>query len=118
MNMQKLVIIIGVLITLASCSGKPDMENIILYADREAPLGWIHLTIYKDSTFEYQSRGIGTSKIWKGKAQIKKDSIQFEYQDSIPIVGERAYFTDKYIDYLDVGGNGKIEIKFSKLKTE
>jgi len=92
------------------------MENIILYANREAPLGWIHLTIYKDSTFEYKSLGIRTEKVWKGKALIKKDSIQFKYKDSVPIIGEKAYYTDKYVDYFEMEGNGKIKIDYSRLK--
>lgn len=116
MNIQKLVIIIGVLITLASCFRKPDMENIILYAHREAPLGHVHLTVFKDSTFEFELSGIATSKIWKGKAVIEKDSINFNYYDSIPIVGKRAYYNNKYVEYLD--RPERIEIKFNKLESE
>jgi hypothetical protein len=116
MNIQKLVIIIGVLTTLASCFRKPNMENIILYANREAPLGHVHLTIFKDSTFEFELSGITTSKIWKGKAVIKKYSINFNYYDSIPVVGKKAYYNNKYVEYLEKFE--KVEIKFNKLKSE
>ena len=116
MNIQKLVIIIVVLITLVSCFRKPDMENIILYANREAPLGHVHLTVFKDSTFEFELSGITTSKIWKGKAIIEKDSINFNYYDSIPVVGKRAYYNNKYIEYLD--RSERVEIKYNKLKPE
>ncbi len=116
MNIQKLLILIGIPIALSACSRKPNMENIILYAHREVPLGHVHLTIFKDSTFEFETSGIGISNIWKGKAAIKKDSIKFNYFDSIPIVGERAYFDNKYVEYLDQFE--RVEIKYNKLKSE
>ncbi len=116
--MRKIILLVGILGILTSCNQKRNTYDLILYAERETPLGWIHLVVYKDSTFEYISRGIGIKDIWKGKAFIKKDSIRFKYFDSIPTVGEKAYYTEKYIDYLDGKSNGRIKIKFSKLKHE
>lgn len=91
---------IVILLITMYCNRNKNTENNILYAEYEAPLGYIHLTIFKDSTFEYLSRGIWTHSVWNGKAIINKDSIFFEYDVSIPIVGERAYYNSKYVDFI------------------
>jgi hypothetical protein len=51
-------LIFGILLII-SCSTKnrENKKELLLQADREAPLGWVYLRIYKDSTFEFESRG-------------------------------------------------------------
>ena len=82
--MKELTTLLLIILLLSSCgqSEKKSREiekEPILLADREAPLGWVYLRIYSDSTFEFESRGLRTSSIYPGKAVIIADSIFFEY---------------------------------------
>src|SRR5688572_26076367 len=98
MTKKKLVNIlfqVVILTLLSSCnsrtSDKMESKKAILLADREAPLGWIYLRIYEDSTFEFESRGLerqGT--IYPGTIDLIGDTIVFHYRDSIPIAGDKA----------------------------
>ena len=93
-------LIIGLLI-IVSCSTKKKEEKkeILLLANREAPLGWLHLRVYKDSTFEFESSGLRTSTKYKGKALIDKYQIQFNFFDSIPKAGSIAIYDARGQDY-------------------
>jgi hypothetical protein len=86
-----------------------------LLADREAPLGWVYLRIYQDSTFEFESKGIRIGTIYSGKAEIKNDTIFFNYTDSIPSAGKTAIISDYTITYIDGEYHESVEIKLSKL---
>ncbi len=100
------------------CNREPDYDQFLLLSDREAPLGWIYFTVYKDSTFEYISRGLRERDTYKGKAIIKKDSIFLKYYDSVPIVGTKVYFTKKYVEFVklnEYGFNPRLETKLNKL---
>lgn len=95
---------------------KEKVRQPILLADREAPLGWLYLRIYADSTFEFESRELerkGT--IYTGHAHITKDSIFFHYNDSVPYAGSKAAYNKKFVSY-DASKNGRetLEIKVSK----
>ncbi len=59
---QAIKLIFGLLlITSCSTENKEKKKELLLQAYREAPLGWIYLRIYQDSTFEFESRGLRTS---------------------------------------------------------
>ena len=94
--MNRIVQIAIVVLIFTSCSfdskqkeGQDD-KVIILSADREAPLGWVYLRIYQDSTFEFESAGLRKGEIYKGKALITMDMICFNYIDSVPKAGQTA----------------------------
>jgi hypothetical protein len=88
----------------------------ILKADREAPLGWVYLTIYQDSTFEFTLTGIrGIGDVYKGKVEIGKDSLFFAYSDSIPRAGKTAVYNDKVIAYIDGEYHERVNISLMKL---
>ena len=71
-------------------------KEILLKAGREAQLGWVYLTIYKDSTFQFAYTGLrGDYDIYNGKVSIKKDSMFFSYQDSIPRAGTKVIYNNK-----------------------
>ena len=94
-------------------------ETAILLADREAPLGWIYLRIFRDSSFEFESRGLerrGT--IYAGKAKITADTIFFNYQDSIPKAGTIAIYSDKYVAYINGTYPERVEISSNKLSVK
>ena len=91
----------------------------LLKADREAPLGWVYLTIYQDSSFEFIYSGIRLDKdIYSGKVKIRNDSLLFTYNDSIPKAGKTAVFNNKYVGYIDGDYPEQLNISFSKLVYE
>lgn len=88
----------------------------ILKADREAPLGWVYLTIHQDSSFEFKLTGIrGDGDVYKGKVEIKKDSLFFTYSDSIPRAGKTAVYNDKVVAYIDGVYPERVNISMTKL---
>ncbi len=119
-KMMKNILAITILIfILSSCweRNKRDYENKepILLADREAPLGWVYLRIYKDSTFEFENRGLRFGTIYLGKVKITADTLYFEYTDSVPKAGSKAIYSDKYVSYVNGDYPERVEIKLSKL---
>jgi hypothetical protein len=114
---NKIIIIVSIVVLLTSISlwnRRIDYDRFLLLSDRQAPLGWIYFTIYKDSTFEYTSRGLSDRDIYKGKAIIKKDSIFLNYYDSIPIVGKRVFYTKDYVEFVDLK-NSRLKTRLNKL---
>ena len=110
------------LMSLGSCTtDKPtntDTKEPILLADREAPLGWVYLRIYADSTFEFESRGLErTGTIYPGTIELKGDTILFHYSDSLPKAGDRAMLTDRAVSYFGGKYPESVEIKLNKIKT-
>ncbi len=102
---------------LTSCNNLTiRMEKMpILKADREAPLGWVYLTIYQDSTFEFTLAGIRGGDVYKGKVEIEKDSLFFAYTDSIPRAGKTAVYNDKVLTYIDGEYPERVNISLTKL---
>lgn len=106
--------------TLSQCNSSnprtPEPQTL-LKADREAPLGWVYLTVYLDSTFQFTTTGIRANLTtnYLGKAVIKGDSIFFRYLDSIPRAGKTAVFNDKVVAYIDGEYPERLQIKHSTL---
>ena len=91
-------------LTITSCdnSSRTIEKPTLLRADREAPLGWVYLTIYQDSTFQFTLTGMrGAGNVYKGKVEIGKDTLHFTYADSIPKAGKTAVYNDKVVAYID-----------------
>ena len=106
------------LLTITSCnnSSKTIEKPAILRADREAPLGWVYLTVYQDSTFEFKVTGMrGEGKAYKGKVEIGSDTLQFTYLDSIPKAGQTAIYNDKVVSFIDGEYNERVSISMTKL---
>ncbi|MBU2928201.1 hypothetical protein [Winogradskyella psychrotolerans] len=100
-------------------SGKKKERETILLADREAPLGWVYLRIYKDKTFEFESRGLErVGDIYAGNVELKNDTIYFKYLDSIPKAGNKAILTEKFVSYFNGDYPERLEIKKSIIKTK
>jgi hypothetical protein len=124
MTLKKLINIffqVVIVTLLSSCSSKTsesiETKNPILLADREAPLGWIYLRIYEDSTFEFESRGLerqGT--IYPGTMDLISDTIVFHYSDSIPTAGDKAILTENSVSYFGGKYSESVQIKLNKLK--
>lgn len=82
---------------------KTDAKQVLLKAGREAPLGWVDLTIYRDSTFEFTLSGIRNSdkEVYSGVVEIRNDSLFFTYADSIPRAGKTAIYNNQLVGYID-----------------
>lgn len=103
---------------LTSCNNSINRmeKTTILKVDREAPLGWVYLTIYQDSTFEFTLTGIrGVGEVYKGKVEIGKDSLFFAYSDSIPRARKTAVYNDKIVAYIDGEYPERVNISMTKL---
>lgn len=113
--MKHVIIIITLSLILNSCNRSEKKETILL-ADREAPLGWIYLRVYKDRTFEFESRGLERrGDIYSGTIELKNDTIYFNYSDSIPKAGNRAILTKKFISYFNGEYSERLEIKQNEI---
>src|SRR5690554_5438178 len=109
---------IFILLLLTNCNNSTSRteKKPILKADREAPLGWVYLTIYQDSTFEFTLTGIRADKdVFKGKVEIRQDSLFFAYSDSIPRAGKTAIFNDKAVAYIDGEYIERLNISLTEL---
>ncbi|MGQ2984114.1 hypothetical protein [Flavobacterium sp.] len=106
-----------IVLFLFSCQKETKEKQPILLADREAPLGWVYLRIYPDSTFEFETRGLRDRNLFDGKAEITRDTLFFHYIDSIPYAGTKAVYTKGSVNYTNGAGktHESLEIKFSKL---
>ncbi len=116
--MKHVIIIITLILTLNSCN-RTEKKDTILLADREAPLGWIYLRIYKDKTFELESRGLERrGNIYSGTIELKNDTICFNYSDSIPKAGNRAILTKRFVSYFNGEYSELLEIKQNRIKID
>lgn len=107
---------------LVCCNSRPqesaDSGKPILLADREAPLGWVYLRIYEDSTFEFESRGLERrGRIYSGKVTLSADTIFFHYADSIPKAGRTAVLRGDYVSYIDGDYHERVQIRLNELIT-
>ena len=117
MNKQlyPLVIILLILVSCYSCDNLKQDKQAILLADREAPLGWVYLKMYRDQSFEFISRGLRDETVYPGTFRFRSDTVFFSYKDSIPKAGKTAIIRDKSVSYIDGAYPESIEIKFNKL---
>lgn len=117
MNIRIAYISIILFILIFSCKQNARFEKEpILLADREAPLGWIYLRIYEDSTFEFISAGLRSKTVYPGEVTIKNDTLFFHYIDSIPKAGSIAVFKSNAVAYINGSYPERIEIKLNKIK--
>lgn len=115
-NTSLTIVFASLLLTSCNNTTSRTEKTAILKADREAPLGWVYLTIYQDSTFEFTLTGIrGAGDIYKGKVEIGKDSLFFAYSDSIPRAGKTAIYNDKAVAYIDGEYPERLNISLTKL---
>ena len=115
--MKQAIIILTLILTLFSCN-RTEKETLLL-ADREAPLGWVFLRIYKDKTFEFESRGLERrGDIYSGTVDLRNDTLYFKYSDSIPRAGNKAILTEKFVSYFSGEYPESLEIKKNDLKAE
>ena len=108
-GLKRKLIFIFALLLVVSC--KRDLvTNGLLMAEREAPIGFNHLRIFKDSTFEFEYTSFPVSKIHKGTIEFREDTIHFNYIDSIPAFGDKAIIDGRYLVYTHGTYNEKLEI--------
>jgi len=81
----------------------------ILLADREAPVGWVYLRIYEDSTFEFSGNE------YHGTVFFNNDTLLFNYEGSVPKAGKTAIIKGKYLTYIEGTYREQLEIKLNNL---
>ena len=109
-----LITILSIYSLLSGCSQN---KTPVLLADREAPLGWVHLKLYSDSSFEFISSGLRGSDLYPGNYVTNNDTLFFEYSDSTPplLKATKAIITKHSVDYIDGLYPETLEIKLNKL---
>lgn len=90
-------------------------KEIVLLADRKAPLGWMYLKIYEDKSFAFISKALRDQTIYLGTVKVSSDTLHFIYRDSIPNAGMTAIITDKSVSYIEGSYPESLEIKVNKL---
>jgi hypothetical protein len=106
--------VISSLVYLSCEDAKRDKEPVLL-ADREAPLGWVNLKMYKDNSFEFISSGLRDKTVYSGTFRLSTDTIFFNYRDSIPKAGKTAIISAKTVSYFAGDYPESVEIKLNKL---
>jgi hypothetical protein len=85
-------------------------------ANREAPLGWVYLKLYSDSSFEFISSGLRDSDVYPGAFKINHDTIFFKYSDSIPKLNAfKAVIHKSYVDFIGGTYPESVHITLNKL---
>lgn len=86
---MKFTYIIFSLIFIGCSSNRSDKEdNLVLYAKREAPLGWLYLKLYNDGKFDFVSKGIRDESVYPGTYRIQSDTILLAFNDTVPKAGD------------------------------
>ncbi len=107
--MNKLLIFLFIIAMILSC--KRDLiKDGILMAEREAPIGFNHLRVFRDSTFEFEYKSFPNSKLHTGKITMENDTINFIYEDSIPAFGDKAIIDGKKLIYTNGNYNEVLDI--------
>ena len=76
------------------------------------------LRIYKDNTFEFESRGLERrGDVYQGTMTKKKDTLYFTFVDSIPKAGSKAIIKNNFLSYFGGEYSESLEIKRTKLKS-
>ncbi len=110
-------LIIVIFLSFCGCDNVKIIQDKhpLLLADREAPLGWVYLKIYKDKSFEFISAGLRDKTIYSGTYKLNNYTIYFNYKDSIPKAGKKAIITNRFVSYIGGIYPESLEIKLNKL---
>lgn len=117
--MREFIVVLTVLL-FVSCDSIINEKEVVkepnLLANREAPLGWVYLKTYPDSSFEFVLTGIRERSVYSGKYRVDTDTIFFDYSDSIPELNStQAIFKNNSIVYLNGTYNEVLRISINKL---
>lgn len=115
-----LSLFLGTLLFSSCGSNNQNQDNPktpILLADREAPIGWVYLKMYQDSTFEFILAG-RPSTVFPGTFELKEDTILFNYKDSVPAAGSQAILSEHYVSYINGEYREQVGITKNKIKIQ
>lgn len=107
---MKTIIAITIIFFLFISCKRDKSKNAILMAEREAPIGWNYLRIYKDSTFEFEYRSFRNSKSHEGTVRLINDTLYFNYFDSVPAFGNKAVIKRNNLIYMNGNYNERLEV--------
>ena len=88
------------LVMLAGCHDEAPTD-LLLAAEREAPIGWVRVRLFRDSTFELSlNRGS-----WKrGTFRTAQDTIIFDYLGETDSLRQRAVVVENELRFIGGGG--------------
>lgn len=117
MNKYLYFIIFFFLLIYTSCDNaqKGHDKKPVLLADREAPLGWVYLKVYDDQSFDFILTGLRDKTVYPGTYRLNKDTIFFNYTDSIPKAGKTGIINKHSVSYIDGSYSESVEIKLNQL---
>ena len=100
--LSTLFILLGIIACNPSTKKTDAALRPILSGYREAPLGWVYLRAYADSSFKFILTGLRDRHVYSGTYQINADTIYFKYADSVPKLNSfKAIITHNSIVYVD-----------------
>lgn len=114
MKIFRIILLSIAIFSVLNCKRKSN-KDVLLLADREAPMGWISLKMYSDKTFEFISSGFLSDDIYPGTYRIHNDTIYFEYSQMMPYAGKIAVTNRKCIKYIACAYPETLEIKLNKI---
>ena len=91
---------ISVCCTNNSTSHKP---SVVLHASREAPIGWLNLTLFDDSTFVANSLGARGDGEYSGTYLRQYDTVFLYYTSKEPqAFGRQLLINRGRVDFIDI----------------
>lgn len=94
------LVLIAAVSLLGSCNNEKPTD-LLLAAEREAPVGWVRVRLFRDSTFELSlDRGS-----WKrGTFKMARDTFLFEYLGETDSLRQRAMVVENELRFIGGGG--------------
>jgi hypothetical protein len=99
---------------LSACSSTPKKTPILL-ANREAPLGWAYLRVFKDSTFVLENRSLIGKDVYSGSVEFKNDSLFLITKNPIPRFGNTVVIKRKKAIFIGFKSAAGLDITLNEL---
>lgn len=99
-----------------ACENNVPPKEAVLLADMQSPMGWNYLRIYKDLTFQFESKKLLKSTFYEGSVYIEGNVLYFNYKDTVPSFGDMATIDGVFITFDNGLSNEILEISLDTTK--
>jgi len=97
------ILLLGFIFIL-SCNSRKN-ENIVFKAGREAPLGVVMLTLFREGTFHFENKGLLDTEKFSGRYKLSNDTLSLEFKQKQPRWAESVFvINDKRLTYVSKDG--------------